>query len=69
MRMNIRRGRIDPPCARPDPLRATSIEAGFRAALIDPLLSSDGPPGTLVLQRRRPGEFPEACAIDPSATD
>jgi signal transduction histidine kinase len=41
-------------------LRAASIEAGFRAALIVPLLSSDGPLGTLVLQRRKPGEFPEA---------
>jgi GAF domain-containing protein/anti-sigma regulatory factor (Ser/Thr protein kinase) len=43
-----------------NPLRAASIEAGFRAALIVPLLSSDGPLGTLVLQRRKPGEFPEA---------
>jgi GAF domain-containing protein len=34
-----------------NPLRAASIEAGFRAALIVPLLSSDGPLGTLVLQR------------------
>src|SRR5207248_6856148 len=33
------------------------IEAGFRAALIVPLLSSDGPLGALVLQRRTPGEF------------
>jgi signal transduction histidine kinase/putative methionine-R-sulfoxide reductase with GAF domain len=43
-----------------NPLRAAAIEAGFRAALIVPLLSSDGPLGTLVLQRRNPGEFPEA---------
>src|SRR5262245_8547554 len=43
-----------------NPLRAAAIEAGFRAALIVPLLSSDGPLGTLVLQRRQPGEFPEA---------
>jgi signal transduction histidine kinase/putative methionine-R-sulfoxide reductase with GAF domain len=43
-----------------NPLRAAAIEAGFRAALIVPLLSSDGPLGTLVLQRRKPGEFPEA---------
>jgi len=41
-----------------NPLRAAAIEAGFRAALIVPLLSSDGPLGTLVLQRRQPGEFP-----------
>ena len=40
-----------------NPLRAAAIEAGFRAALIVPLLSSDGPLGTLVLQRRQPGEF------------
>jgi signal transduction histidine kinase len=43
-----------------NPLRAAAIEAGFRAALIVPLLSSGGPLGTLVLQRRQPGEFPEA---------
>jgi GAF domain-containing protein/anti-sigma regulatory factor (Ser/Thr protein kinase) len=42
-----------------NPLRAAVIEAGFRAALIVPLLSSDGPLGTLVLQRRQPGEFPQ----------
>src|SRR5262249_39591855 len=43
-----------------NPLRAAAIEAGFRAALIVPLLSSDGSLGTLVLQRRKSGEFPEA---------
>jgi signal transduction histidine kinase len=43
-----------------NPLRAAAIEAGFRAALILPLLSSDGPLGTLVLQRRQPGEFPQS---------
>jgi signal transduction histidine kinase len=43
-----------------NPLRAAAIEAGFGAALIVPLLSSDGPLGTLVLQRRKSGEFPEA---------
>jgi GAF domain-containing protein len=37
-----------------NPLRAAAIEAGFRAALIVPLLSSDGPLGTLVLHRRQP---------------
>jgi GAF domain-containing protein len=42
-----------------NPLRTVAIEAGFRAALIVPLLSADGPLGTLVLQRRKPGEFPE----------
>jgi signal transduction histidine kinase len=40
-----------------NPLRDAAIAAGFRAALIVPLLSGDGPLGTLVLQRRTPGEF------------
>jgi GAF domain-containing protein/anti-sigma regulatory factor (Ser/Thr protein kinase) len=40
-------------------LRAVAIEAGLKASLIVPLLSSDGPLGTLVLQRRQPGDFPE----------
>jgi GAF domain-containing protein/anti-sigma regulatory factor (Ser/Thr protein kinase) len=43
-----------------NPLRDMAIEAGQRAALIVPLLSGDGPLGALVLQRRRPGEFPAA---------
>jgi signal transduction histidine kinase len=41
-----------------NPLRDAAIAAGFRAALIVPLLSSDGPLGGLLLQRRTPGEFP-----------
>ena len=41
-------------------LRDAALEAGLRAALIVPLLGSEGPLGALVLQRRRPGEFPEA---------
>src|SRR5262249_11715864 len=41
-----------------NPLLDAAINAGFRASLIVPLLSSDGPLGTLVLQRRQPGEFP-----------
>jgi GAF domain-containing protein/anti-sigma regulatory factor (Ser/Thr protein kinase) len=41
-----------------NPLRAAAIEAGFRAALIVPLLSGDEPLGALVLQRREAGEFP-----------
>ena len=41
-----------------NPLRDAAIAAGFRAALIVPLLSGDGPLGALVLQRRRPGKFP-----------
>src|SRR5262249_42515698 len=43
-----------------NPLRDTAIAAGFRAALIVPLLSGDGPLGALVLQRRRSGDFPPA---------
>ena len=42
------------------PLRDAAIEAGLRASLIVPLLGSEGPLGALVLQRRRPGEFPQA---------
>ena len=42
-----------------NPLRAAAIQAGFRAALIVPLLGSEGPLGALVLQRRQSGEFPE----------
>jgi GAF domain-containing protein/anti-sigma regulatory factor (Ser/Thr protein kinase) len=44
-----------------NPLRAAAIEAGFRAALIVPLLSPDGPLGALVLQRRQPGEFSQTA--------
>jgi GAF domain-containing protein/anti-sigma regulatory factor (Ser/Thr protein kinase) len=43
-----------------NPLRDAAIAAGFRAALIVPLLSGDGPLGALVLQRRRPGKFAPA---------
>jgi signal transduction histidine kinase len=43
-----------------NPLRDAAIAAGFRAALIVPLLSGEGPLGALVLQRRRPGKFPSA---------
>jgi GAF domain-containing protein/anti-sigma regulatory factor (Ser/Thr protein kinase) len=39
-------------------LRDTALEAGLHAALIVPLLGSEGALGTLVLQRRRTGEFP-----------
>jgi signal transduction histidine kinase len=38
-------------------LRDIAVEAGLRAALIVPLLSTDGPVGALVLQRRQLGEF------------
>ena len=43
-----------------EPLRDAVLEAGFRASLIVPLLSAEGPLGTLILRRRRPGEFPQA---------
>jgi signal transduction histidine kinase len=43
-----------------NPLRDAALEAELRAALIVPLLGADGPLGALVLQRRRPGEFPAA---------
>jgi signal transduction histidine kinase len=43
-----------------NPLRDAAIEAGLRASLVIPLLSSDGPLGTLVLQRRLAGDFSQA---------
>src|SRR5262245_12003258 len=43
-----------------NPARDAAIEAGLRASLIVPLLSSDGPLGALVLQRRRTGNFSPA---------
>jgi signal transduction histidine kinase len=43
-----------------NPLRDAALEAGMRAVLAVPLLRSDGPLGALMLQRRRPGEFPQA---------
>lgn len=43
-----------------DPLRDAVIEAGFRASLIVPLFGAEGTLGTLILRRRRPGEFPTA---------
>jgi signal transduction histidine kinase/putative methionine-R-sulfoxide reductase with GAF domain len=43
-----------------DPLRDAVVEAGFRASLLVPLLSADEPLGTLILRRRRPGEFSPA---------
>jgi GAF domain-containing protein/anti-sigma regulatory factor (Ser/Thr protein kinase) len=41
-----------------NPLRDAALEAGLRAALVVPLLGSEGALGALVLQRRRTGEFP-----------
>src|SRR5262249_57549331 len=38
-------------------LRDAALQAGMRAALIVPLLGSEGALGALVLQRRRIGEF------------
>jgi signal transduction histidine kinase len=43
-----------------NPLRDAALEAGLHAALIVPLLGSEGALGALVLQRRRPGEFAPA---------
>jgi signal transduction histidine kinase len=43
-----------------NPLRDASLEAGLHAVLAIPLLGSEEPLGALVLQRRQPGEFPEA---------
>jgi signal transduction histidine kinase len=41
-----------------NPLRDVALEAGLHAALIVPLLGSEGALGALVLQRRRTGDFP-----------
>jgi signal transduction histidine kinase len=41
-------------------LRDAALEAGLRAALVVPLLGSEGALGALVLQRRRIGEFPSS---------
>src|SRR5262245_44478887 len=43
-----------------NPLRNAALEAGLHAALIVPLLGSEGALGALVLQRRQTGEFPPA---------
>ena len=43
-----------------NPLRDAALEAGLRAALIVPLLGAEGPRGTLVLQRRKAGDFAPA---------
>jgi GAF domain-containing protein len=43
-----------------NPLRDDAIEVGLRAALVVPLLGAEGPLGALTLQRRQPGEFPQA---------
>ena len=43
-----------------NPLRDSALDAGLRAALIVPLLGSEGPLGALVLQRREFGAFSDA---------
>jgi signal transduction histidine kinase len=40
------------------PLRAATLAAGFKSALIVPLLSAGGVRGTLIVERRRSGHFP-----------
>jgi signal transduction histidine kinase len=46
--------------AASNPARNAAIAGGLRAALIVPLLGGEQPLGALVLQRREPGEFPDA---------
>jgi signal transduction histidine kinase len=45
----------------PNPLRDSALAAGFRSTLIVPLVGADRVMGATILQRRRPGEFPEAA--------
>jgi len=53
-----------------NPLRDAAIAAGFRAALIVPLLSGDGPLGALLLQRRQRGNFqPSVISLMQSFAD
>ncbi len=40
------------------PLRAATIAAGFRSALVVPLIAPDGALGALLVESRRPGRFP-----------
>jgi GAF domain-containing protein len=42
-------------------LRDATLAAGYRSVLIVPLVGADQIFGALLLQRRRPGEFPEAA--------
>jgi GAF domain-containing protein/HAMP domain-containing protein/anti-sigma regulatory factor (Ser/Thr protein kinase) len=42
-------------------LRDVALAAGYRSVLIVPLVGADRIFGALMLQRRRPGEFPEAA--------
>jgi signal transduction histidine kinase len=50
-------------------LRDAALEAGLRAALIVPLLGSEGALGALVLQRRRTGEFAQSVVTMQSFAD
>jgi GAF domain-containing protein len=53
-----------------NPLRDAALEAGLHAALIVPLLGSEGALGALVLQRRRTGEFtPSVVSLMQSFAD
>jgi signal transduction histidine kinase len=45
---------------QPSEVLSAIVEAGFRALLIVPLLSSDGVVGALVVRRKREGEFPKS---------
>jgi len=45
----------------PNPLRDSSLAAGFRSTLIVPLVGADRIMGVTILQRRAVGEFPEAA--------
>jgi signal transduction histidine kinase len=42
-------------------LRDVTVAAGYRSVLVVPLVGADRIFGALLLQRRRPGEFPEAA--------
>src|SRR5438477_11883022 len=42
-------------------LRDATLAAGYRSVLIVPLVGADQIYGVLLLQRRRPGEFPETA--------
>ena len=44
----------------PNPLRDSALAAGFRSALIVPLVGADRIMGVTILERRAVGEFPEA---------
>jgi signal transduction histidine kinase len=43
----------------PSPLREIAMQVGYRARLIEPLVSGDQVLGALVIRRKQPGEFPK----------